>query len=77
MFSGVSEGIFGIDPGEISSYYVAIFFFLAIIQSFFAGLVAGQISEGSWIAGMRHSLILVSITFGIFTILVYTGLLGG
>jgi len=76
MFNAVSSNIFNISENSIASYYVSIFFFLAIFQSFFAGLVAGQISEGSAIAGLKHSLILVSIVFGVFSILVRIGLLG-
>lgn len=76
LFNGISTGIFNIEGTNISAYYVAIFFLLSIVQSFFAGLVAGQISEGSAIAGLKHSLILMAIVFGVFSILVRIGLLG-
>lgn len=68
--------VFKIDPQSPSAYYTSLFFFMSIIQSIFSGLVAGQISEGSLVAGFRHSLILASITFGTFSILVRVGLLG-
>jgi archaeal flagellar protein FlaJ len=75
VFGAVSSSIFNVEQDSISSYYISIFFFLSIVQSFFAGLVAGQISEGSVIAGLKHSLILVSMVFGVFSILVRIGLL--
>lgn len=76
LFETTSDNIFGLDPTSIGAYYTSLFFFLSIIQSIFAGLVAGEISEGSAIAGARHSLILASITFGVFSIFVRLGLLG-
>lgn len=76
LFETTSENVFGLDPTSIGSYYTALFFFMSIMQSIFSGLVAGQISEGSTIAGARHSLILASITFGVFSILVRLGILG-
>ena len=75
-FRAVSTTLFNVDEASVGSYYVSLFFFLSIVQSFFAGLVAGQISEGSMIAGVKHSLILVGIVFGMFSIMVRIGLLG-
>jgi len=76
MFKATSGNVFGLDPDSIGSYYTALFFFMSIMQAIFSGLVAGEISEGSVIAGARHSLILASITFGVFSILVRLGVLG-
>ncbi len=76
LFEATSTNVFNLDPASIGSYYTALFFFMSIIQAIFSGLVAGQISEGSAIAGGRHSLILASITFGVFSILVRLGVLG-
>jgi flagellar protein FlaJ len=76
MFQSVATTVFGIEGTSIGAYYVSLFFFLSIVQSFFAGLVAGQISEGSAMAGLKHSLIMVGIVFGVFSILVRIGLLG-
>ncbi|MFN6992553.1 MAG: hypothetical protein ACK4MM_07540 [Fervidobacterium sp.] len=56
---------------------MALFFSMVIVQAICGGLVAGQISEGSIKAGIKHSLILLVVTFGIFFILVRVGLLGG
>ncbi len=76
LFETTSGNVFGMDPTSIGAYYTALFFFMSIMQAIFSGLVAGQISEGSAIAGVRHSLILASITFGVFSILVRLGILG-
>lgn len=76
LFEGTSKSVFNLDPANIGSYYTALFFFMSMMQSIFSGLVAGQISEGSAIAGARHSMILASITFGIFSIFVRLGLIG-
>ncbi|MBI2084289.1 MAG: type II secretion system F family protein [Candidatus Aenigmarchaeota archaeon] len=76
LFQGTSSTIFKIDSTSIAAYYISLFFYMSMIQAIFSGLVAGQISEGSMIAGLRHSLILSSITFGTFSILVRLGLLG-
>lgn len=69
MFNVKSEGI--------SCYYLALFFSISMIQAIMGGLVAGQIGEESVRAGIKHSLILSSMTFGIFFILVRLHLLGG
>jgi len=68
--------IFGIQSTEISCYYLALFFSVSVVQAIAGGLVAGQIGEGSIIAGTKHSLILLAITFGAFFILVNLGFIG-
>ncbi len=75
-FEVTSTSLFYLEPGSIGVYYTALFFMMSMIQAIFSGLVAGQISEGSFVSGLRHSLILASITFGTFSILVRVGLLG-
>ncbi len=75
-FGFVAQYVFSLSPTSIAAYYVSLFFLMAMIQSGFSGLVAGQISENSIKAGIRHSLILLGITFGAFTILLRLGLLG-
>lgn len=76
LFEGASTYIFSIDPTTIASYYVSLFFFMSIVQALFCGLVAGQIGENSVTAGIKHSLVLTSITFGAFYLLIYLGILG-
>jgi flagellar protein FlaJ len=44
-------------------YYNALFILMAIIQGIFTGLVAGQIGEGSVIAGVKHSIIMTASGF--------------
>jgi len=68
--------LFSIQTKGIASYYTALFFYMAIVQGIFSGLVAGQISENSITAGIKHSLILAGIIFGSFSIIVWLGLLG-
>ena len=76
FFEGTSEVYFSIPTGTIASYYTSLFFYMALMQSLFSGLVAGQISENSIMAGMKHSFILVGITLGAFSILVKLKLMG-
>ena len=68
--------IFTSDVHSVGAYYIAIFFLMDMIQAFFSGLMAGVMSEGSVIAGLRHSLILCFLTFGIFAIMVRIGVVG-
>jgi len=76
LFQGTSVYLFSIDITTIASYYIALFFYMSIIQAMFTGLVAGQIGENSITAGIKHSLVLTAITFGSFYFLIYLGLLG-
>ncbi len=76
VYDTTSANVFGLDSGSINAYYTALFFYISIIQAIFSGLVAGVISEGSAVAGARHSMILASVTFGVFSILVRLGVLG-
>ena len=49
-------------------YYNALFVLMTIIQGIFSGLVAGQIGEGSVIAGVKHSVIMTASGFAILLI---------
>ncbi|MEM5776995.1 MAG: type II secretion system F family protein [Candidatus Aenigmatarchaeota archaeon] len=68
--------LLGSNKETIGCYYLGLFFSMIIVQSICGGLVAGQISEGSLKAGIKHSLILLTTSFGIIFILVRIGLLG-
>jgi flagellar protein FlaJ len=59
LFFGISE-IFnlGVRTDPIS-YYKALFLSMVLIQGLFSGLIAGQISADSVIAGVKHSMIMV------------------
>lgn len=76
LFEGTSKNIFGMAVGTPAAYYTALFFYMALLQSLFSGLIAGQISENSTTAGIKHSLILVGITMGAFGLLIKLKLLG-
>jgi len=54
--------------GGGSCYYNALFILMAVIQGILTGLVAGQIGEGSVIAGVKHSIILTASGFGILMV---------
>ncbi len=49
-------------------YFVSIFFLSAILESIFAGVVAGKIVESSALSGLRHSVILIAVTILVFNI---------
>jgi flagellar protein FlaJ len=66
--------VFDVLPG-ISCYYIALFFFILIIQGIFSGLIAGQLGENSVIAGSKHSIIMVSAAISIFMFLAKLGML--
>jgi flagellar protein FlaJ len=68
--------LFDMESNSISCYYFGLFFCMSVIQSITGGLVAGQIGEGSLKAGLKHSLILVSVTVATFMILVKLGVIG-
>lgn len=76
LFEGTAQYVFSIEPKTIGAYYTSLFFFMSLIVAIFSGLVAGQIAENSVTAGIKHSLILVAITFGAFSILIRTGFMG-
>jgi len=79
LICGIYEAIasiFTTNVSGIGAYYIALFFLMSMIQSFFSGLLVGQMSENSVIAGLKHSLVLCFITFGMFAIMVRIGLLG-
>ncbi len=63
----VVSSMFSFGTGSIS-YYRALFFSMIIIQGIFSGLIAGQISSNSPVAGLKHSLILTAAGFGVFMI---------
>jgi flagellar protein FlaJ len=45
-----------------------IFVNFIIVQGFFAGLATGKMAEGSVIAGVKHSIVLIVIGYSIFSI---------
>jgi flagellar protein FlaJ len=61
---------------SIGAYYTSLFFLMVLIQSACCGLVAGQISENSVMAGVKHSIIMLTVCMGTFYILIYLRILG-
>lgn len=70
------SNVFSINPESIGAYYTSLFFLMSMIEAACCGLVAGQISENSAIAGVKHSVIMVVISFATFGILVRLKMLG-
>ncbi|MBU5687796.1 MAG: type II secretion system F family protein [Candidatus Aenigmarchaeota archaeon] len=68
--------LLGTNKETIGCYYLGLFFSMIIVQSICSGLVAGQISEGSIRAGIKHSMIMLTTSFGIIFILVKLKMLG-
>lgn len=50
--------------------YNRIFFHSAVIQGFCSGLIAGQMGEGNVLSGLKHSLIMMIISYLLFTLLI-------
>ncbi|MEM2989618.1 MAG: type II secretion system F family protein [Halobacteria archaeon] len=50
--------------------YNRLFFHSAVIQGFCSGLIAGQMGEGNVFSGLKHSLIMMIISYLLFTLLI-------
>lgn len=50
--------------------YVNVFFYIAIVESIFAGLIGGKISSGTIRSGFIHSTILLTMSFIVFNFLI-------
>ena len=65
MFSlsgGSNIGGVGITMGNLDPVvYRTLFFHMIIMQAIFSGLLAGQVGEGSVIAGLKHMMIMVTV----------------
>jgi flagellar protein FlaJ len=48
------------------NYYTSILFWASIVESLFGGIIAGKIGDGSYLAGLRHSALLLVITLIFF-----------
>jgi archaeal flagellar protein FlaJ len=44
------------------NYYTSILFWASIVESLFAGIIAGKIGDRSYSAGLRHSVLLLIVT---------------
>lgn len=63
--TGVSSGGEVVDTKSISDSFL----YLLIVQGFFSGLTIGKLSEESVKAGIKHSFILVVMSFLIYTVI--------
>lgn len=83
-FCGISQ-IFGFVPSNITdlgspaaeerafgqmAYYKSVLFAMLMIQGASSAAVAGQISEGSPSAGIKHALIMLPLAFGVYMYLI-------
>ena len=50
--------------------YLRLFFHAAIIQGFFAGLLAGTMGEGKWLSGLKYSIFMMLIAYVMFALLI-------
>jgi len=58
LAGGATPDIF---PPEIFTNFI-------IVQGFFAGLATGKMAEGSVVAGIKHSIVLITIGYSIFSV---------
>lgn len=76
--SGISlgEGTTFIEESLSTAELSRIFSVFIVVQGFFAGLATGKMSEGSLVAGLKHSIILIAAGFTIFSIAVQVPIFG-
>ncbi|MFP4038186.1 MAG: type II secretion system F family protein [Candidatus Nanohaloarchaea archaeon] len=83
-FCGIAQ-VFGFVPGNITdlgsgaaeemaygqmAYYKSVLFAMLMIQGASSAAVAGQISEGSPSAGIKHALIMLPVAFAVYMYLI-------
>ncbi len=70
-FNGEDSGLLGgdenVQPPEDDEDISLPLFILLLVQSIFAGLIIGNISEGKVMSGIKHSFILLTITLVVVT----------
>ena len=54
--------------GLTETDFRTLLFHVSLIEAFFAGLIAGQMGEGSISAGLKHSIVLVGVTLLAFSL---------
>lgn len=64
----VSTGLEAETPDTFGAEFHEIFRNLILIQGLFAGLSTGKMAEGSVIAGLKHSMIMMFLGFLVFTL---------
>jgi flagellar protein FlaJ len=63
--SGLGSAITVLD----TNYYTSILFWASVVESLFAGLIAGKIGDRCYLAGLRHSVILLILSLVFFNAL--------
>jgi flagellar protein FlaJ len=77
VFALPAKYVFNIsDLSNIGAYYLSIFFYMSTIIAIACGMVIGQITENSIVAGLKHSTILTVAVWGILILLKVLGFLG-
>jgi archaeal flagellar protein FlaJ len=51
------------------NYYVSVLFWASVVESLFAGLIAGKIGDRQYLSGLRHSSVLLVATLLFFNLL--------
>ncbi len=67
-FGGDVSSPFGVS-GNLQAMFSEIFRNLILIQGFFAGLAIGKISDGTFIAGIKHAVIMTVTGYTLFVLL--------
>jgi flagellar protein FlaJ len=57
------------EPTVPAELYTQTFVNFILVQGFFAGLATGKMAEGSLMAGLKHSIVLIVIGYTIFSVL--------
>lgn len=63
--TGIFSSLKGIDIGQLQS----LLFNMALIEAVFGGLAAGKIGSGSYISGIKHTVIMIVIAIVAFNII--------
>ncbi len=70
MFGGQAAATSPTSDFDFDAYKI-LFFHMAMLQGIFNGLLAGQIGEGTIIAGFKHSFIFLVSGFALFLVVMY------
>ncbi|MBN2330801.1 MAG: type II secretion system F family protein [Candidatus Aenigmarchaeota archaeon] len=71
---GLTCSMLDVESDSMACYYVALFFYVLVIQGIFSGLIAGQLGENSVVAGTKHSIIMSSSAVFVFIFLAKLGM---
>ncbi len=60
-------GFMSLSSAAVASYRLT-FFHAALLQAAFSGIIGGQMSDGSLKSGVKHSAIMVAVTYAVFEV---------